>query len=125
MTELAALRTEGLLTKLMLLKGHKKLAYGFDALEIPPIDIEGLFLQSNLSPGQVGTPKKERRANKERQTLSSASVPEPIGLGEAMYPAGAASQNGNGLGASMVRYCLASDIEVRCSFMSMQPFLYR
>ena len=125
MTELAALRTEGLLRKLTLLKGHKKLAHGFDALEIPCIDIEGLFLQSNLSQGQVGTPKKERPANKERRSLSSASVPESIGLGEAMYPTGAASRNGMGLGASKVRYCLASDIEASCSFMSMQPFLHR
>lgn len=116
MTELAALRTEGVLGKLTLLRGHKRLAHGYEALEIPTMTIGGLFLESNLSQAQVVTPKKERPANRASRSLSSAgtSVPEEIGPVAPTYSVGVTSQNGRGWDHLKVRSCLAVDFEVRC-----------
>ncbi|KAF8336369.1 uncharacterized protein EI90DRAFT_3119649 [Cantharellus anzutake] len=75
LTELSALRTEGLLHKLALLKGSKRLAHGFESLAIPIIPIEGLFLETNLSQVHNATPTKRQPSHRASLSLSSTGTP--------------------------------------------------
>ena len=66
------LQNEGLLDKVVLLKGYKDLAHGINSLGLPQLEIDGVFIQKKL---QTNGNKKAAAATAAAAVGSTAATP--------------------------------------------------
>ena len=78
---LTLLQNEGLLDKVILLKGYKDLAHEINSLSLPQLEIEGVFIQKKLhtNPGskKVATQTAGASSNTATSTPKSNNSPKP------------------------------------------------
>ncbi|PCH33612.1 hypothetical protein WOLCODRAFT_61159 [Wolfiporia cocos MD-104 SS10] len=83
---LASLQNEGLIDKIILLRGYTKLAYEIKGLELPDMEIEGLFLKkklysnNNKKPSNPNTPYHKQHIEHE---VSRSNAPTPSSRSQA------------------------------------------